>query len=72
VCSSDLLAKEYDGKIHIFKVNTEEEPELSAMFGIRSIPSLLFVPRTGKPQMAAGALPKEVFVEAITSVLLAN
>jgi thioredoxin 1 len=66
------LAKEYDGKIHVFKVNTEEEPELSAMFGIRSIPSLLFVPRTGKPQMATGALPKEAFVEAISSVLLAN
>ena len=66
------LSKEYAGKISVYKVNTEEEQELAAMFGIRSIPSLLFVPKEGKPQMAMGALPKEAFVDAINSVLLPN
>jgi thioredoxin 1 len=63
------LSKEYEGKINIYKVNTEEEQELASMFGIRSIPSILFCPKDEKPQMAMGALPKEAFVEAIQSVL---
>lgn len=64
------LAKEYEGQIYIYKVNTEDEQELAAAFGIRSIPSLLFVPMTGQPQMAQGALPKATFKEAIDDVLL--
>ena len=52
------LAAEYGDRIYIYKINTETEPELSAVFGIRSIPSLLFVPMNAQPQMAAGALPK--------------
>jgi thioredoxin 1 len=64
------LSEEYNGKIDIFKVNTEEEQELASVFGIRSIPSLLFCPKDGKPQMAMGALPKESFEDAIKSVLL--
>ena len=63
------LAKEYDGKINIYKVDTEAEQELAGMFGIRSIPSILFVPMDDKPQMAAGALPKESFKEAFKDVL---
>ena len=63
------LSEEYDGQLKVYKVNTEEEQELAAAFGIRSIPSLLFVPTEGKPQMAAGALPKETFVQAIDEVL---
>ena len=63
------LAREYAGKINIYKVNTEEEQELSAMFGIRSIPTLLFVPINEKPQAAMGALSKPSFVEAIKNVL---
>lgn len=66
----DELAKEYDNQIYIYKVNTEEEQELSGAFGIRSIPSLLFVPMEGQPQMAMGALPKASFKEAIDKVLL--
>ena len=66
------LAKQYAGKIDIYKVDTEQEQELASVFGIRSIPSLLFCPKEGKPQMAMGALPKESFVDAINSVLLAN
>lgn len=65
------LAAEYDGEIYIYKINTEEEQELAALFGIRSIPSLLFVPMGGEqPQMAQGALPKPNLKEAIDKVLL--
>lgn len=62
------LQKEYGDLIQVYKVNTEEEQELAAMFGIRSIPSLLFIPVDGQPQMAVGALPKEVFYQAIEEV----
>jgi thioredoxin-like negative regulator of GroEL len=50
-------------------VNTEDERELSAVFGVQSIPSLLFVPLDGQPQMAMGALPKATFEQAISEVL---
>lgn len=63
------LQKEYGEKISIFKVNTDEEQELSSIFGIQSIPSLLFIPLEGKPQMATGALPKNSFKSAISEVL---
>lgn len=64
------LSEEYSGKINIFKVDTEAEQELAAVFGIQSIPSLLFIPMDGQPQMAKGALPKNAFKEAIENVLL--
>lgn len=64
------LAEEYKDKIVIYKVDTEEEQELAAVFGIRSIPSILFIPKNDKPQMAVGALPKETFKEIIEDVLL--
>jgi thioredoxin len=64
------LAHEYQGKINIYKVDTEEEQELSSVFGIRSIPSILFCPKDGQPQMAMGALPKESFKKAIEDILL--
>ena len=63
------LAQEYDGKLNIYKVDTEEQRELAGMFGIQSIPSLLFVPKEGMPQMAQGALPKETFEKAFADVL---
>ena len=63
------LQAEYGDKLDIFKVNTEEQKELSSVFGIQSIPSLLFVPIEGQPQMAMGALPKETFKQAISEVL---
>lgn len=66
------LAGEYGDDIYIYKVDTEEEQQLAADFGIRSIPSLLFVPMDGQPQMAQGALPKDALKEAIGSVLLKN
>lgn len=66
----DELSEEYSGKIDFYKVDTEAEQELSSVFGIRSIPSFLFIPLTGKPQMAMGALPKESFKQAISDVLI--
>jgi thioredoxin 1 len=63
------LAKEYDGKLDIYKVDTEKEMELASVFGIKSIPSLLFVPKDGQPQMAMGALPKDSLVKAFKDVL---
>lgn len=63
------LAKEYEGKINIYKIDTESEQELAAVFGIRSIPSLLFCPLNEQPQMAQGALPKNTFIQAIDDVL---
>jgi thioredoxin len=63
------LQKEYGDKIQIYKVNTEEQQLLAQLFGIRNIPSLLFVPVEGQPQMAVGALPKDVLKQAIADVL---
>ncbi len=60
---------EYDDKIHIYKIDTEVERNLAGMFGVQSIPSLLFVPMDGQPQMAQGALPKDSFKSAIKDVL---
>lgn len=64
------LAAEYGDQIYIYKIDTEAEQELAAMFGIRSIPSLLFIPMNEQPQMAAGALPKQQLKEAIDKLLL--
>ncbi|MCK4695964.1 MAG: thioredoxin fold domain-containing protein [Candidatus Cloacimonetes bacterium] len=63
------LSEEYKDKIVIYKINTEDQRELASMFGIRSIPSILFIPVEGKPQMLTGALPKETFKEAIEDIL---
>jgi len=63
------LAEEYGDKLNIYKINTEAEQELAGVFGIKSIPSLLFVPSEGQPQMAMGALPKDTFEKAIKDVL---
>lgn len=64
------LAAEYGDELYIYKINTEDEQELSAAFGIRSIPSLLFVPMNGAPQMSMGAMSKADFKRAIQDVLL--
>ncbi len=63
------LSEEYGDKLNIYKVDTEAEQELSAAFGIRSIPSMLFCPKEGEPQMAAGALPKQQLEQIISEVL---
>jgi thioredoxin len=64
------LSKEYDGKLLIYKVDTDAEEELSAVFGIQSIPTLLFIDANGKPMMQAGAYPKHVLKQVIEEKLL--
>lgn len=66
----DELAEEYEGKVDIYKIDVDAEEELAALFGIRSVPSLLFVPMAGSPQMAQGAMPKHALKDAIQKVLL--
>ena len=64
------LALEYAGKIDIYKIDTEAEQELAGAFGIRSIPSMLFVPVSEQPQMSVGALPKDSLKKALSDILL--
>ena len=66
----EQLSEEYSGKVNFYKIDTESEQELAMAFGIQSIPSLLFIPKDGKPQMAAGALPKDSFKQIIDQELL--
>ncbi|MFA8300117.1 MAG: thioredoxin [Hyphomicrobiales bacterium] len=63
------LSKEFEGKVDFYKVDTEDQAQLSGIFGIRSIPSILFCPADKEPQMAQGFIPKEDFVKAINEVL---
>ena len=63
------LQQEYDGKLQIYKIDTEAEQELAGAFGIKSIPSILFVPQDGQPQMVQGALPKNSLKDVIKDVL---
>jgi len=63
------LQKEYGDSLNIYKVDTEEEREVAGIFGIQSIPSILFVPVEGQPQMATGVLPKETFKRVFSDVL---
>ncbi len=66
------LARDYEGKIVVYKVDTENEQELASAFGIQSIPTLLFVPKEGRPQAAMGALPRQTFEKVIQDILLKN
>jgi thioredoxin 1 len=66
------IANEYSGKLIVYKVNTETERELASAFGISSIPTLLFVPVSGPPQAAKGAMPRNAFDNAIHEILLKN
>jgi thioredoxin len=65
----EKLSKEFEGKLNIYKINTDEQQELAGAFGIRSIPSILFCPKNGQPQMAVGALPEDTIRSAIKDVL---
>ncbi len=64
------LSEAYEGKLIIYKVDTEKETELAAVFGIRSIPTFLFIPVAGQPMIQPGALPKGAFVQVIEERLL--
>jgi thioredoxin 1 len=64
------IAKEYAGKIDVYKVDTDKETTLAQALGITNLPTLLFIPAKGKPQSTMGALPKESLVKAINEILL--
>ena len=69
------LAKEYEGRIHIYKIDTDKEKELASVFGIQGIPAFLFVPQNGKPTMSSGIArtqeeTKAMFKQMIDEILL--
>jgi thioredoxin len=65
----EQISEEYAGKVNVYKINTDEEQELSQAFGIQSITSLLFVPKSGDPRMSMGALPKPQILKAMKDVM---
>ena len=68
----EQISNEYQGKVKVYKIDTEAEQELAAVFGIRSIPSLLFIPVDGQPQMLAGALPKNAIEKIMGEVFFSE
>ena len=64
------IANEYKGKIYVYKIDVDAQPEIAAAYGIQSIPTFLFCPMTGNPQMTQGAIPKEAFTKTVVEVLL--
>ena len=64
------LSKEYEGKLKIYKIDTEDQQEISSKFHIRSIPSVLFLSKKSEPQMKVGVLPKIKYKEIIEETLL--
>jgi thioredoxin len=64
------LAKKYEGQVNIYKIDTEAERELAAVFGIRSIPSILYIPANAQPVMETGALSKPDYIKRINQYLI--
>jgi thioredoxin len=64
------LAEEYKGQIVVYKVDTDAQRELATIFGIESLPTVLFIPMQGKPSMQKGALPKESYKQIIDEFML--
>ena len=68
----DELADYYKGRVLFYKVNTDEQRELASVFQIKSIPSILFAPKDGKPSMQAGAMSKEQYIKIIDEYVIGN
>ena len=66
----DEVADKYKDQIYVYKVDVDQQEELSALFNIRTVPSLLFIPMEGKPKMGRGVMPKSDLEYAIKTVLL--
>jgi thioredoxin 1 len=66
------IAKEYEGKVIVYKVNTDKEKALTQSLGITSLPTLLYIPAKGKPLVTLGFIPKEQIVKTIKEILLTN
>lgn len=64
------IAAEYEGEVIIYKVNVDDERDIATAFGIRSLPTLFFVPKQGNPSMVEGFLPKEELYKAMNATIL--
>ena len=64
------IANDYAGKIDVYKVDVDKEPQLAGLFGVQSIPTILFIPKDSLPQKAVGAMMKSQFENIIKDVLL--
>lgn len=63
------LSNDYEGKLNVWKVDTDAQAEIAREFNIQSIPSVLFIPLIGEPKMLTGALPKATFQKLIKEEL---
>ncbi|MBQ4916549.1 MAG: thioredoxin domain-containing protein [Muribaculaceae bacterium] len=66
----DELAEDFNGKVDVYKVNVDDEPELANYFNIRTVPTLVFVPMNDMPKLVSGAYPKQEIAHAIDTLLL--
>lgn len=66
----EKMAKEYDGKLLVYKVNVDSEKQLASVFGVRSIPMVLFVPAKGQPMAQTGAMTEQQYRQVIEKELL--
>ena len=66
----EKLAEEYEGKLLVYKVNTDQERALATAFNVKSIPMVLFIPKEGQPMMQVGAMPEEGYRKVVTEQLL--
>ncbi len=64
------IAAEYEGEVIIYKVNVDDERDIATAFGIRSLPTLFFVPKQGNPSVVEGFLPKEELYKAMNATIL--
>jgi thioredoxin 1 len=65
----DELSEEYKGEVDFYRLDTATDPQVAAIFGIRSIPTMLFVPKQGNPRMTVGVVPKATIRQAIREIL---
>ena len=66
----ERMAKEYDGKLIVYKIDVDQEPKLAATFGVRNIPTVLFIPKEGQPSKQVGALSEQQYKQIIENNLL--
>ncbi len=64
------LAEQYDGKIKVYKINVDEEKELTKLLDIKGIPAVLFIPKEGKPVMKSGALYQKAYHKLVNELLI--
>lgn len=64
------IAMDYKDKINVYKVDVDQQEELAALFGVQSIPTIVFIPKNGLPQKSVGAMMKSQFINVINDILL--